>query len=390
MTKELFSIREITEPIIGGFWGQTAEQDQSGNARVVRNGDILESGYINLKAPERILSEKELVKSKLKKGDILITMSGNVGRVARVKEEKDASGKPFAASNFVKIIRTNKNIDSDFLYFYLKSKDFQLKINKHTRGVAIQNLSTKVFDEKLIPKLSFAEQKKVAEILNKTEELRNKRKEANQKMEDLISALFVKMFGDPILNTMKWEKVPLSNLGTLDRGKSQHRPRTAPELFGGIYPFVQTGDISNAGWRLSQYNQTYSEKGLAQSKLWPKETLCITIAANIAKTTIINFEGCFPDSVVGFTANKEYSNVDYVQALFIFLQKGLEEMAPQAAQQNINLAILRSLLVPKPPIELQNKFADLVKEIEKQKVKQLQSTQMIDELFNSVMAKTFA
>ncbi|MDQ3075941.1 MAG: restriction endonuclease subunit S [bacterium] len=295
------------------------------------------------------------------------------------------------------IFSPKENVSKSYLYFFLISNGFNLQKDSYCKGVTMSALSNEGLRKIKInipinkdEEPDYEEQEKIASLLEEAEDLKNKRAEANQKMEDLIPALFVKMFGDPVTNTMDFDQILLSELGRLDRGKSQHRPRTAPELFGGKHPFVQTGDVSNAGWRLSEYNQTYSDIGLDQSKLWPKETLCITIAANIAKTTILNFAGCFPDSVVGFTANKERSNVDYVQGLFIFLQKGLEAMAPQAAQQNINLQILRSIKVPNPPLELQNKFADLVKEIEIQKDKQKQSTQMVDELFNAVMAKSFA
>ena len=108
----------------------------------------------------------------------------------------------------------------------------------------------------------------------------------------------------------------LVNLGELGRGKSKHRPRNAPELFGGRYPFIQTGEVKAAGRIIREHSQTYSELGLEQSKLWPEGTLCITIAANIAETAFLGFDGCFPDSIVGFTATKSLVLPDYVE-LFI-------------------------------------------------------------------------
>ena len=99
---------------------------------------------------------------------------------------------------------------------------------------------------------------------------------------------------------MKWEKVTLDKLGTISRGKSKHRPRNDPSLFGGEYPFIQTSDIKNATFYITDYTDTYNEKGLSQSKLWEPDTLCITIAANIADTAILGIKACFPDSVMGF------------------------------------------------------------------------------------------
>lgn len=91
---------------------------------------------------------------------------------------------------------------------------------------------------------------------------------------------------------------------------------------------------------------TYSDLGLAQSKVWPAGTLCVTIAANIGKTGILTFDACFPDSVVGFSSDPE--TVEYVRVWLSLRQAALEASAPQSAQKNINLAVLRALDVPLP------------------------------------------
>ncbi len=106
-------------------------------------------------------------------------------------------------------------------------------------------------------------------------------------------------------NEWIWGK--LSDLGELARGKSKHRPRNDKKLFGGKYPFIQTSEVRAANRVIKEYEQTYSEFGLEQSKLWKKGTLCITIAANIAETAFLGFDACFPDSIVGFSALKAVS-----------------------------------------------------------------------------------
>lgn len=196
------------------------------------------------------------------------------------------------------------------------------------------------------------------------------------------------MFGDPVLNPKKWNKEELNMLGKLSRGKSKHRPRNAPELLGGPYPLVQTGDVANADIYLKEYTQTYSELGLKQSKMWNKGTLCITIAANIAKTSILTFDACFPDSVVAFVANEKTNNM-FIQFWMLFLQKILEDSAPESAQKNINLKILSKQKVIVPPIELQNKFADFVKRIDKLKCVIENSLKELENNFNSLMQRAF-
>ena len=175
---------------------------------------------------------------------------------------------------------------------------------------------------------------------------------------------FVEMFGDVTVNDRGWETATLPELGELNRGVSKARPRNSPELLGGPYPLVQTGDISNSGLWIKNYSSTYSDKGLAQSRLWKRGTLCITIAANIAQTAILDFDACFPDSVVGFVPN-ERTDAIFIHYWFSFFQKILEAQAPQVAQKNINLRILSGLKVVEPPLALQREFAAFVAKVDK-------------------------
>jgi type I restriction enzyme S subunit len=146
--------------------------------------------------------------------------------------------------------------------------------------------------------------------------------------------------------------------------------------------------VANSKGYIREYTQTYSEIGLKQSKMWPVGTLCITIAANIAKTGILTFGACFPDSIVGFTPN-ENIKTEFVQFWLSFLQRTLEETAPESAQKNINLEILSYLNMPLPPLPLQQKFARLVEKIESMRQSQNQSKQQIEDLFSALMQKAF-
>lgn len=145
-----------------------------------------------------------------------------------------------------------------------------------------------------------------------------------------------------------WAWATLPQLGEFGRGKSKHRPRNDPRLYGGPYPFVQTGIVANSDGEITAFDQTYSELGLNQSKLWPEGTLCITIAANIAKTGVLNFAGCFPDSIVG-VAPAEGVNPRYLDLVIRTLQSGIEADAPATAQKNINLETLETIPIPLPP-----------------------------------------
>lgn len=145
-----------------------------------------------------------------------------------------------------------------------------------------------------------------------------------------------------------WARFP--ELGEFGRGKSKHRPRNDPKLFEpGIYPLVQTGEVARANSVITEYHSKYSDIGLAQSRLWPEGTLCITIAANIADSALLGFDACFPDSVVGFVPFRPLRDAKYFLLFMKTARAELLKFAPATAQKNINLEILESVLVPIPP-----------------------------------------
>lgn len=152
------------------------------------------------------------------------------------------------------------------------------------------------------------------------------------------------------------EFVPLSSLGYLGRGKSKHRPRNDPALFeDGKYPFIQTGDVKAASKYITDYTKMYGPLGLQQSKLWPKGTLCITIAANIAETAFLGIDACFPDSVVGFAPQGKILP-EYVRFFIESQKQRLWAFAPATAQKNINLDTLEKLMIPYCPVDEQRKI----------------------------------
>lgn len=159
---------------------------------------------------------------------------------------------------------------------------------------------------------------------------------------------------------MSWEKKRLDELGSVSRGRSKHRPRNDQSLFGGDYPFIQTADVKNANFYITEYTQTYNEKGLSQSKLWDKGTLCITIAANIADTAILGIDACFPDSIMGFKPYKGVSDVRYVKYLFDILQKECQQISQGATQDNLSWEKLSTIKFTAPPFEIQEKIADIL------------------------------
>ena len=162
----------------------------------------------------------------------------------------------------------------------------------------------------------------------------------------------------------EWQTYKLREVGTLQRGRSRHRPRYAFHLFNGPYPFIQTGEVREARKHNSAFENTYSEAGLAQSKLWPKGTLCITIAANIAELGILGFDACFPDSVLGFIPDTTKSDLDFVYYTLTYFQKQLKHIGEGSVQDNINLGTFEDIEFPFPSLPEQKAIASVLSSLD--------------------------
>lgn len=371
--------------ILNGYAFKSEQYVDSG-VRIIRIANV-QKGYIEDSSPAFYpLGSKECIKYELKENDLLISLTGNVGRVALLQKEF----LPAALNQRVACLRIKDEsiLDKSFLFNFLNSDFFENKCIESSKGVAQKNMSTEWLKEYEIPLFSIDKQLRISNKLDTISNLIFLRKQQLAKLDELVKSRFIEMFGDPVYNPHGLPTKALSELGSLDRGRSKHRPRNDPKLLGGPYPLIQTGEVSNAGLYITEYQNTYSEFGLKQSKMWDAGTLCITIAANIAQTAILTFDACFPDSVVGFIPTNEI-NAIYMHYWFSFFQKILDEQAPQVAQKNINLKILSELQVTIPSKEEQQEFMAFVKQTYKSKLEIQKSLQQLETLKKALMQKYF-
>lgn len=147
----------------------------------------------------------------------------------------------------------------------------------------------------------------------------------------------------------------LAECAAIERGKFAHRPRNAPEFYGGDIPFVQTGDVTNSGGIISSFSQTLNERGLAISKMFPKGTLLMTIAANIGDVAELGFDAACTDSLVAILP-KDGLISGYLRRYLEFIKPRIHYLAPQNAQKNISVEFLEPLLVLLPPSTEQEKI----------------------------------
>jgi type I restriction enzyme S subunit len=398
------------------------------SARNIQDGRIVFSDY-RLIDPGAFVSEDS--RTYISQGDVLLTIVGALGRSAVV----GSNNEPFTLQRSVAVITPSAILDSFYLSYYFRSPDFQEWIQANAKGTAQKGLYLKKLATSVVPIAPLSEQRRIVGKLNSLfERTRRAREElshipgmiANYKNAILEAAFrgdltrdwrersFARdpvsprdtdeikkkyrdsneiAFSPPYSIPNEWRWFRLPELGDLDRGKSKHRPRNDPTLYGGDFPFVQTGEVREAARYLHHYSKTYNEKGLAQSRLWPVGTVCITIAANIAETAILDIDACFPDSVVGFIADKDRVSNSYIEFFLRTTKKDLEAFAPATAQKNINLDTLSSVFVPVPPM---NEQIEIVSRIEKAmdwlkivEEEQAQAMHLLDRLDQANLAKAF-
>jgi type I restriction enzyme, S subunit len=273
----------------------------------------------------------------------------------------------FWANNHVHVVCGRRGLNTKFLYHYLRGIDFIPYLPNKDRAKLTKGEMVKIplpipcLDK---PEKSLEIQAEIVRILDAfteltaeltvelTAELTARKKQYKHYRDQLLS--FEQ--GD-----VEWKTLPEMALD-FGRGKSKHRPRNDERLYGGNVPFIQTGDIRSASHVIMKFSQTYSELGLRQSKLWPKGTLCITIAANIAETSILGFDACFPDSVIGFVADPAKTSSGYVEYLLQSFKTKLEEKGKEksSAQSNINLGTFEQLKLPFPPLKEQARIVAIL------------------------------
>lgn len=341
---------------------QSKVEDPNGRYPIYGSGGIM--GYAN-----DYLCEAET---------IIIGRKGSINKPIFVEE-------PFwNVDTAFGLVADSGKILPKYLFYFCVYFDFE-KLNTTVTIPSLTKTNLLGIEIELPP---LDEQERVVRQLSKIDDLIFLRKQQLAKLDELVKARFVEMFGDPVNNSKNLPELTLPELGEFGRGVSKHRPRNDPKLLGGKYPLIQTGEVANSELYITSCENTYSEIGLEQSKMWKAGTLCITIAANIAKTAILLFDACFPDSVVGFKANNKTSNI-FVHYWFSFFQAILEARAPESAQKNINLKILSELKIIVPPIEQQNEFVAFVKRVEKSKLTIQKSLDKLELLRNSLMQQYF-
>jgi type I restriction enzyme S subunit len=330
----------------------------------------------------------------VKKNDIIFaTVRPTLRRICLITEEYNNQ----VCSTGYFVLRAKENISHALIFYYLQTEAFNKKMEELQKGASYPAVTDGDVRDQLIsyPK-SLSEQHRIVAILDEVFAAITKAKDNAEKnlqnARDIFNSNLQSIFTK---RGAGWKEKTLEEIATtFGRGKSKHRPRNAPKLYGGKYPFIQTGDIRNADHFITGYSQTYSEAGLAQSKLWPKGTICITIAANIAETGILGFDACFPDSVIGVVTNPKEAEVDFVEYLLQSFKVRLQAKGKGSAQANINMGTFEEERFPFPPVAEQKiivaKLNALREETLRLESLYQQKLTNLEDLKKSILQKAFA
>lgn len=333
--------------------------------------------------------------------DILLAENGTTGVAALVENEK-----VFDIYVTLAVLRVNcALVTPQYLFRLVNSPVCQNQFDEHLTGIGVPNLHLRDIKVTKIPLAPLLEQQRIVDCI---ESLFAKLDEAKEKAQAVVdsfelrkSAILHKAFTGKLTEQWRkehsvgmdsWKQVKFGDLGVLERGRSKHRPRNDPKLFGGKYPFIQTGDVARSGMYIVTHSQTLNEIGMEQSRMFPKGTLCITIAANIGDVSILTYDCCFPDSVVGFTPN-DLTSSKFIYYMISTIQRELEADAPATAQKNINLKILNDLIIDLPSRDEQNEIICVLEELfEKEQQAKAAAESVLDQIDimkKAILARAF-
>lgn len=377
--------------------GVTYEKREASNVAEKTYVPILRANNItselNFENLVYVPSKRISVKQYIRKDDIIIAMSSGskdvVGKAAQAKFDFHGA---FGA--FCGLIRPSDEINKRFVGFFFQSFFYRDTVSRLSIGVNINNLRREHIESLAIPLPPLPTQRKIAGILEEADSLRKLRRQADEKMQDLIPSLFVQMFGDPATNPKGWEKTKLSDIAEFKRGPFGGSLKKEIFVKEGYKVYEQKNAIYN---KFSIGNYCIDEKKYKEMIDFAIniDDLIISCSGTIGKIAIVPKdakEGIINQALLKITPNQKHIS-SLVLKMFIeseSVQNGYFRNTAGSAMQNVtSVKELKKLQIPLPPLPLQRKFAAHVKEIEAEKARQAESKTKLDELFNSLMSRAF-
>ena len=376
--------------ILNGYAFKSNQYTTSG-VRIIRISNV-QKGYIEDKSPVYYPCDDENVKKyELKQNDLLISLTGNVGRTALLEEKF----LPAALNQRVSCVRLKEpdKVLKTYLFHLLNSDYFEQQCMKAAEGVAQKNLSPKWLFEYKIPIYSIERQKEISNTLDKIDLLIILRKQQLAKLNELVKARFVEMFGSYPENENAYPVVNVSDIAdtgvgvvikpaqyyvTEERGIKAFRSLNIGEMY-----------IKDSDWVYFSKEGNESNK---KSQLHENDLLIVRSGAPGTSCVVTKeFEGCNAVDVIIAHPNLSKVNPWYLCAYINYPhgKKQIEEGTGGAAQQHFNVGKCNNLKVLLPPLEPQNQFAAFVERVNQQKQTVQQSLEKLELMKKALMQEYF-
>ena len=293
----------------------------------------------------------------LTKGTVLYTIFATLGEVGILKI--DACTNQAIAGLTVK---DETKILPEYLYYYLKSK--KNIVNKLGRGAAQNNINLSMLKSFEIEIIDIIKQNNIIRTLNYVDNLIKLKSRELELLDELVKARFVEMFGDIISNDKNWNSKPLKELCDISRGAS---PRPISDYLGGTIPWIKIGDATiGDSIYINSTKEHIIKEGVRKSRFIKKGSLIFAnCGVSLGFCRIINFDGCIHDGWLAFQNIDTSLNKIFLLTTINQMTGYFRKIAPGGTQPNLNTDIVGNYIQVVPPLELQNQFADFVKEVDK-------------------------
>ena len=354
--------------ILNGFAFKSENYVGSG-IRVIRISNV-QKGYIEDNAPAFYpLETKGLEKYMLEEGDLLISLSGNVGRVAILEKEF----MPAALNQRVACLRLKTDkLSKRYLFHILNSDFFEKQCIQYSKVVAQKNMSTAWLKDYEILLYSKEQQELIADILDKMHLIKKLRYYELQKLDELVKARFVEMFGDPVENTMNWPEIFIGDKCFVTKLAGFEYTQYIDYEESGEVVMVKAQNVKNG--KLNRKDLSFISKkvsdSLPRSQLAPGDVVMTYVGANIGDVAVIDdvYKYHLAPNVAKIRPNAEVYNSIYFMYMLMLLNIYIVKNSADTAKAALGMEKIRKLKVFIPPLELQNQFASFVEEIDKSRL----------------------
>ena len=376
--------------VLNGYAFKSSEYVKDG-IRIVRITNV-QKGRIQDDDPRfiDISRSNEFGRFMLKKGDILISLTGNVGRVGITEE----SMLPAALNQRVGALKLESEaVDHRYLFHVLNSEEFEQDAVKNSKGIAQLNLSSKWIEEYEIPLPPLAEQKRIARILDAADALRAKRRDSLAQLDMLLQSTFLELFGDPVTNPKGWEIVELGSLSKFINGdRGSNYPSKGDFVHEGV-PFINAGHIKGGKVDFAEMSyitrKRFDRLGSGKTK---RGDIIYCLRGSLGKTAVVHHQddSAIASSLVILRPSPNcLAEYLYQYLISPFGQQEMRRYDNGSSQPNLSAASVKKYLVSLPPLDLQNRFANIVESIEHQKTRLRAHLAELDTLFASLQSRAF-